>query len=142
VLTGLSGDLIFPGMRIASYSALKRDNLRFQPFLIAPHLYYVGASDIAIFALETSAGLIVIDGGYESTAPMVLDNLRTLNLDPKSVRVLLNSHAHVDHAGGLARLKAETPQCSTPLRVTRTNSSLEDEGISSGAIGSLFRRLK
>ena len=95
-------------VREGVWAALRNDNAPRAPFEIAPGLYYVGASDVAVYALETADGLILIDGGYPSTAPRVLENLRTLHLDPAAVRVLLNTHAHFDHAGGLAQLKRET----------------------------------
>ena len=95
-------------LRERAYSALMRDNGAMSPFAIAPGLYYVGSSDIAVFAIATAAGLIVIDGGYETTAPMVLENLRQLGFEPHAVQILLASHAHFDHASGLAWLKAET----------------------------------
>ena len=105
VLSAFAGSA---ALRERTYSIVMRDNGAMRPFAIAPQLYYVGSSDIAVFAIATSAGLIVLDGGYESTAPMVLENLRRLGFDPHDVRILLASHAHFDHASGLARLKAET----------------------------------
>ena len=42
------------------------------------------------------------------TAPQILRNIRTLGFDSRDVRIMLNSHAHFDHAGGLAALKAVT----------------------------------
>jgi metallo-beta-lactamase class B len=95
-------------VREGVWATLRNDNGPRAPFEIAPGLYYVGASDVAVYALQTTDGLILIDGGYPSTAPRVLENLRTLHLDPADVRVLLNTHAHFDHAGGLAQLKRET----------------------------------
>jgi metallo-beta-lactamase class B len=35
-------------------------------------------------------------------------NLKTLGFDIKNVKVLLNSHAHFDHSGGLAQLKRDS----------------------------------
>lgn len=75
------------------------------PFRIADDLYYVGAADYASYLIVTTAGLILIDGGVESMAPHILANVRALGHEPSDVKVLLNSHAHVDHAGGLAALK-------------------------------------
>ena len=97
-----------PSFRAKAYSALQRDNRPITPFEIAPGLYYVGSSDIAVFALTTRDGIILIDAGYEATARRVPDNLRALGLDPANVRILLNTHAHVDHAAGLASLKQLT----------------------------------
>ncbi|MGE0742119.1 MAG: subclass B3 metallo-beta-lactamase [Hyphomonadaceae bacterium] len=89
----------------AAYSTLQQDNHRRPPVEIAPGVYYVGASDIAVYAIDTGEGLILIDGGYPGTAPQVLENLRALGFAPSDVRILLNTHAHFDHAGGLAAIK-------------------------------------
>jgi metallo-beta-lactamase class B len=78
------------------------------PFRIAGNLYYIGASDITSFLITTPKGHIVLDGGFEETAPMIRDNIRTLGFRYEDVRILLSSHAHLDHAGGLALLKKET----------------------------------
>lgn len=97
-----------PPLLERAYSLMRQDNARVQPFEMAPGLYYVGSSDIAVYALKTDHGLIVIDGGYAETAPQVMDNLKTLGFALRDVKVLLNTHAHFDHAGGLAALKRET----------------------------------
>lgn len=76
-----------------------------EPFRIFGPLYYVGASDVTAFAFETPEGLIVLDGGFPETAPQIRKNLETLGFALDRVRILLNTHAHVDHAGGLAELK-------------------------------------
>ncbi|HEX6098744.1 MAG TPA: subclass B3 metallo-beta-lactamase [Thermoanaerobaculia bacterium] len=79
-----------------------------EPFRIIGNVYYVGASDITSFLIATPKGYIVLDGGFQETAPMILANIRKLGFQPKDVKILLNSHAHVDHAGGLAELKRVT----------------------------------
>jgi metallo-beta-lactamase class B len=79
-----------------------------EPFRIAGNLYYVGASDVTSFLLVTPKGHILIDGGMEETAPLILASIRKLGFDPKDVRILLSSHAHADHAGGLAALARAT----------------------------------
>ena len=89
-------------------AAAPHDNDPTAPFKIGEGLYYVGASDITSFLLKTRVGLILIDGGYDTTAPQILANIRTLGFDPKQVKVLLSTHGHLDHAGGLAQLKRET----------------------------------
>lgn len=89
-------------------SAQSHDNDPTPPFKIAEGLYYVGASDITSFLFVSKAGMILLDGGYEATAPQILANIRTLGFDPKQVKVLLSTHGHLDHAGGLAQLKRET----------------------------------
>lgn len=89
-------------------AAQERGNEPVKPFEIAQGLWWVGASDVASYLIQTNKGLVLIDGGYESTAPRILNNIRRLGFDPKQVKIILNSHAHLDHAGGIAALKAAT----------------------------------
>jgi metallo-beta-lactamase class B len=89
-------------------AALPHDNDPVAPFKIGEGLYYVGASDITSFLFVSKAGMILLDGGYETTAPQILANIRTLGFDPRQVKVLISSHGHLDHAGGFAQLKRET----------------------------------
>ncbi|HVZ99426.1 MAG TPA: subclass B3 metallo-beta-lactamase [Caulobacterales bacterium] len=95
-------------MRETLWSLALQDNRPVAPFQIAPGLYYVGSSDIAVYALTSDQGIILIDAGYESTAARIPGNLRALGLDPASVRIILNTHPHFDHAAGLAQIKALT----------------------------------
>jgi metallo-beta-lactamase class B len=79
-----------------------------EPFHIVGNIYYVGASDIASYLITSPEGYILLDGGFVETAPMIRDNIRKLGFNPKEVKYLLNSHAHSDHAAGLAQLKEWT----------------------------------
>ena len=76
-----------------------------EPFRIAGNLYYVGANDVTSFLLTGPEGHVLIDGGYPGTARMIIASIAELGFDIKDVKVLLNSHAHFDHAGGLAELQ-------------------------------------
>ncbi|GMU67336.1 MAG: hypothetical protein AMXMBFR36_36100 [Acidobacteriota bacterium] len=78
------------------------------PFKVFGALHYVGANDIAVYAFATPEGLIVLDGGFPETAPLVLASLAELGFRIEDVKILLNSHAHFDHAGGLAELAAKS----------------------------------
>src|SRR5262245_34746198 len=72
-----------------------------EPFRIAGNLYYVGATDASAFLITGPEGHIVIDGGYPTTAPMIIASIAKLGFSIEDVRVLLNSEPHPDHAGGL-----------------------------------------
>ena len=76
-----------------------------EPFRIAGNFYYVGASDVAAFLITGPDGHVVLDGGYPTTAPMIMASIAKLGFDIKDVRVLLNSEPHPDHAGGLGVLQ-------------------------------------
>ena len=79
-----------------------------EPFRIVEGLYYVGASDLSSFLFTTSEGHLLLDGGMPETAEQILANVRKLGFRPEDVKLLLNSHAHADHAGGLAALAKAT----------------------------------
>jgi len=94
---------------LAQATAEERESNRpVEPFRIAENLYYVGAADIASYLITTPAGDILIDGGFVETAPQIEANIAKLGFKVADVKILLNSHAHFDHAGGLAGLKAKT----------------------------------
>jgi metallo-beta-lactamase class B len=78
------------------------------PFRIAGNLYYVGAIEIASYLITTPQGHFLIDGGFVETAPQIEHNIEQLGFKLTDVKILLNSHAHFDHAGGLAELKKLT----------------------------------
>jgi len=80
-------------------------NQPFEPFRLIGNIYYVGARGVSSFFINTRAGAILLDGGLEGTAPYIERNLAKLGFRVQDVKVLLNSHAHFDHAGGLAALQ-------------------------------------
>ncbi|MGH7470052.1 MAG: subclass B3 metallo-beta-lactamase [Longimicrobiales bacterium] len=81
-------------------------NVPFAPFTIAGNVHFVGASGVSAFLITTSEGHILLDGGLAETVPQITVNIATLGFRIRDVRYLLNSHAHFDHSGGLAALKA------------------------------------
>jgi metallo-beta-lactamase class B len=79
-----------------------------KPFHIIGNLYYVGMAGVAVFLIKTDDGLILTDGGLPESAPVIEKNIRALGFKLSDVKLLLNSHAHFDHSGGLAQLKKGT----------------------------------
>ncbi len=75
------------------------------PFRVAGNVYYVGAAGVSSFLITTPQGHILLDGGLPETAPLIEKNIAALGFRLTDVKYLLNSHAHFDHAGGLAELK-------------------------------------
>ena len=76
-----------------------------ESFHIAGNFYYVGANDVAAFLITGPEGHVVLDGGYPSTAAMIMTSIAMLGFDIKDVKVLLNSEPHPDHGGGLTVLQ-------------------------------------
>jgi metallo-beta-lactamase class B len=79
-----------------------------EPFRIIDHIYYIGASDVSVFLITTPEGHILLDTGFRETVPILENNVRKLGFRFADIRLLLASHAHYDHAGGIAEIKART----------------------------------
>ena len=79
-----------------------------KPFRVAGNIYYVGVAGVSSFLITTPAGHILMDSGFAETVPLIQDSIAQLGFKLQDVKVLINSHAHFDHAGGLARLKELT----------------------------------
>jgi metallo-beta-lactamase class B len=75
------------------------------PYRIHGNTYYVGTCGIASILLTDKTGHIVIDSGTEAGAEIVIANIATLGFDIKDVKILLSSHEHFDHVGGMAKLQ-------------------------------------
>jgi metallo-beta-lactamase class B len=79
-----------------------------KPYHVIGNIYYVGASDVTSFLITTPKGHILLDSGFFETVPQIKQNIAELGFRLTDVKILINSHAHYDHAGGLALLKQLT----------------------------------
>jgi metallo-beta-lactamase class B len=79
-----------------------------EPVRIAGNLYYVGTEELGSYLLAGEDGLVLLDVPMDENAALVLNNIEKLGFAPKDVRYLLASHAHLDHIGGFAAVKAKT----------------------------------
>jgi metallo-beta-lactamase class B len=96
------------GLALAPARAAAQAMRPVEPFHVAGNIYFVGDSDVAVFLITGSQGHILLDTGYERSLPQVESSIEKLGFDVDDIRIILNSHAHFDHAGGHAALKART----------------------------------
>ena len=80
----------------------------FEPFHVIGNIYYVGSKGIAAYLIVSPKGDILLDGTEAENGAMVERNIAKLGFNVRDVKVLLNNHAHFDHAGALAQLKADS----------------------------------
>lgn len=79
-----------------------------KPFRIYGNTWYVGPRGLGVFLLTSPAGDVLIDGGVPGDAPLIEANIRSLGVDLRDIKWILNSHAHSDHAGDIAQLAHDT----------------------------------
>lgn len=78
------------------------------PVRIFANVYDIGTCGITVPLIAGDRGAIVIDAATAAAVPGILANIRRLGLRPGDVKLLLASHEHQDHAGGLAALQRAT----------------------------------
>ncbi|HEU4628807.1 MAG TPA: subclass B3 metallo-beta-lactamase [Gemmatimonadaceae bacterium] len=80
-------------------------NAPHDPFRIHGNSYYVGTHGLGAILITSPAGHVLIDGGLPESAPRIAASVRALGFRVEDIRLILNSHAHWDHAGGIAELQ-------------------------------------
>lgn len=76
-----------------------------RPFRIFGNTYYVGTHGLSAILVTSDAGNVLIDGGLPESAERIEANIVALGFRLQDVKLVLNSHAHFDHAGGIASLQ-------------------------------------
>ena len=75
------------------------------PFKIYGNTWYVGPQGLAALLITGPDGHILLDGALPQSAPQIIDSIKTLGFRIEDVKLILNSHPHWDHAGGIAALQ-------------------------------------
>ena len=75
------------------------------PFNIHGNAWYVGTAGLSAILVTSPQGHVLLDGALPQSAPLIQKNIEALGFKMKDVKLILNSHAHFDHAGGLAALQ-------------------------------------
>lgn len=76
-----------------------------EPFKVFGNTYFVGTDGLSAILIAGDGGLVLLDGGLEQSAAVIDANIRKLGFKTQDVRLIVNSHGHYDHAGGIAALQ-------------------------------------
>lgn len=79
-----------------------------QPVRIFGNSYYVGTRGLSSILITSDQGHILIDAPMGENVPIIAANVRTLGFRLEDVKLILNSHPHFDHAGGMGELQRLT----------------------------------
>jgi len=78
------------------------------PLKIHGNTWFVGTCGLSSILVTSKEGHVLIDGDVEEAAPLIEANIRKLGFRVEDVRIILNSHEHFDHAGGIAKLQHDS----------------------------------
>lgn len=98
----LTGSLFAHGVDTSEWTA------PFPPHKVIGNVYYVGSKDLAAFLITTPQGDILINSNLESSPELIKKSVEQLGFHFSDIKILLISHAHMDHAAGSARIKQMT----------------------------------
>lgn len=99
---------------------------------MAPHVWRLPLRGVNAYAIETDQGIVLVDAGNPGDGPRILSMLHGVGLAPP--RLILLTHADVDHAGGV---RALLRICAPEVRTTEGETSI----LAGGGHPRLFRRL-
>jgi metallo-beta-lactamase class B len=91
-----------------TYRVTRADDVEFQkvePFKVFDNLYYVGPGYVSVWLLTTPEGHILFDTAQEPYVDYVIDNIRKVGVDRRSIKYIILSHGHLDHFGGAAKIQ-------------------------------------
>jgi metallo-beta-lactamase class B len=76
-----------------------------EPFHVYGNTYYVGTHGLGSILVVSNRGLVLIDGDLPAAPPQIAAHIKALGFDIRNVKLILNTHAHFDHAGGISALQ-------------------------------------
>jgi metallo-beta-lactamase class B len=79
-----------------------------EPLKIVGPLHFVGTAGLSSWLFATSEGHILLNTGMPESGPMIVESIRKLGFKAEDIRIIINGHAHSDHAGAFAAIKEMT----------------------------------
>lgn len=104
-----------------------------EPFPITDQIYYVGNAWVGAYLIDTGDGLILLDTTTAETSYLLLNSIYRLGYRPEQIKLILLSHAHVDHFGSAQFMKK--------LSGAKTYLSREDEAFRHNPVAFAVGRL-
>jgi metallo-beta-lactamase class B len=135
-------------------------NMPQRGFRIYGNTYYVGTHGLSSVLITSETGHVLIDGALPESVPHIVANIRSLGFKVEDIKLIVNSHVHFDHAGGIAELQKlsgarvaasqwtadvmkkgvvprDDPQFGTIIpaaRIARVETFKEGDALSAGAV--------
>jgi metallo-beta-lactamase class B len=81
------------------------DNGEREPFKVFGNTYFVGTSHLGAILITSGTGSILVDAGMTQSAALIDAHIRKLGFKTEDIRLIVASHAHFDHVGGIAALQ-------------------------------------
>lgn len=72
------------------------------------HQINLGFSNVWLYG--TPGNWLLIDAGMKMSTPRLYRRLGELDIEPEDIKLIVATHVHFDHVGGIGKLKKDAPQ--------------------------------
>jgi len=109
----------------------KSDSLR-----VSLDVYVVGGADLShsydcsVYLVDGGQEMVLIDSGAGEGYELIVDNIRSLGLQPKKLKGVIATHSHIDHIGALCQFREEF---GAKVIAHELDAEAIETGIGSGA---------
>jgi metallo-beta-lactamase class B len=79
-----------------------------KPVRIFGNTWYVGTRGLGAVLITSPGGAVLIDGAVRESADDIAKNITSVGVKLTDVKLIVNTHAHNDHAGAIAELQRRT----------------------------------
>lgn len=82
-----------------------------KPYRVWKDVYMVGGPEISdpydccVYLINTHPELVLIDSGAGRSFNRLVENIKLLKLNPSNLKLLITTHAHIDHIGSHAKFR-------------------------------------
>ncbi|MCW3060223.1 MAG: subclass metallo-beta-lactamase [Capsulimonas sp.] len=83
-------------------------NVALKPFKVVANTWYVGTAELSSVLVTGPKGHVLIDGALPQSVPQIEANIKALGFRLEDIKVIVNTHPHFDHAGGIAQLARDS----------------------------------
>ncbi len=101
------------------------------PVKIHGNTFYVGTDGLSAILVTSPQGHVLLDAGLPESAALIMASIRGLGFRVEDVKLIVNSHAHYDHAGGIAAIArasgARVVASAPSAAMIRTGRSRRDD---------------
>jgi metallo-beta-lactamase class B len=104
----LAGLFALPALAASPTAPVKAWSEPAEPHAIYGNTYQVGTKGLSSILITSPQGHILIDGTWTKNAPLIEANIRKLGFRVRDIKLILNSHAHHDHAGAIGQLAKDS----------------------------------
>lgn len=95
-----------PDLFLATASKMFEWESPAEPFKLVGPIHFVGTKGLAVWLITGSQGHVLLNTAMPGSGPMIEASIRKLGFDPQDIKLILASHAHVDHVGAHAYMRS------------------------------------